>query len=768
MNKRKTGDNSTVGILDIIFHKYLPFWPLFAILSTASIILAFIYLRYQQPLYDISATVIISDQAKGAGDAESVRALNIYSTNKLVENEVQVLQSRMVLNDIVNNLFLYVPIFEKGKIKPAPAYATSPIVVEIKDPASIKSAKDIFFEFNAKDSTVKINNKTYTLNEWANFPFATLRFTRNPNQLAFTERPLFFNVINPKVAASGVASRLEVAAGSKLSTIVTVRYKDEVAKRGEDIVNAILANYNRLSVWNNNQLAANTLQFLDERLKNVEREIDSIENKIQQFKSSQEVTDLGEQSKIYLQIVADNTQRAADITMQLAVLDQIDWHTKQRNNRTGIIPTTLGINDPVLANLLQKLNDLELQYSNTRTSTGENHPLTKGIENELAKIRPQIVNIVQEQRSQLRAGRNTLSNTASEYSSVLRSIPRKERQLLEISRQLAIKNNIYSVLLQRQEEASLSKASTLSNSRVVDYAQASVQPVDTKKYSTIIAALIAAFILGIAYVFLTESMTSKLLFRSALEKQTSIPVIQELYLKRLEKQNTLAVHPLLSSQLQQLQTSLGMFNTLPANKVILITSGISGEGKTFLSTRFAINLASTGKKVLLIDLNLYSAESTAAFKLQSFKGYKELIENNATISEVVHNTEVSNLSVLPAGAKTENSLALLLHPGLAESLSQLKNSFDFIIIDSPPTESTSDAFVLANHVDTVLFLLRHRVSPKLVVRKIDQDPRFNNLNNVHIVFNGVKARGFLQRFYGFGYGFGYDSPISGKRYYRHA
>lgn len=194
---------------------------------------------------------------------------------------------------------------------------------------------------------------------------------------------------------------------------------------------------------NKNQLAANTLAFVDDRLREVASELDSIERRIQRFRSTEGVIDVSEQGRLYLQNVSENEHKAADINVQLAVLDQVESYVRSGRLKTGIIPTSLGIEDPVLAQLLQRLNELELQYSSLRATTGENNPAIKSIENEIAKIRPNILTIVTNQRARLQAGRNNLNSTANRFSSQLKTLPAKERELLEISRQQATKREIF-------------------------------------------------------------------------------------------------------------------------------------------------------------------------------------------------------------------------------------------------------------------------------------------------------------------------------------
>jgi capsular exopolysaccharide synthesis family protein len=413
---------------------------------------------------------------------------------------------------------------------------------------------------------------------------------------------------------------------------------------------------------------------------------------------------------------------------------------------------------------LQKLNDLELQYTNLSTKKGENNPVVNSIENEIQKIRPNIVNIIRNQRAQMQASLDNYNRSSGQVTSQLKTIPQKERQLLDISRQQAIKNTVYAFLLQRREEAELSSASTVADSRIVDRAEASVNPISSKKMIILMGALVLAIALGIAYIFLKESMRGSVLFRSELTKRTTIPVVGEITSRRARKgANPIKRNdPILSSQFHQLSAALGLYNGPVKKQKLLLTSSLPNEGKTFVCNQLALSLAAAEQKVVVIDLNLYYPETSALHDLKGEPGVVDYIQSATPLHQLIRKTDTAYLDVLPAGVAIKNTTALLMNEKLDDLFLNLQKSYEYILIDAPPIELATDAFILSKYADITLYVVRHAVTPKAQIQKLDGKENLKTMKEVAIVFNGIRARGFLRRYYGIGYGYGYENVFSKK------
>jgi capsular exopolysaccharide synthesis family protein len=766
MKEKRKPEIADDNFFESLWFRFFPYWPLFVFLGAIFLVLAYVYAASKKPVYTVNATVAINNvgNAPSSYSNQPFQALNAYAERQIVDNEVLILQSRRLMRNVVANLHLYASFYQKERVGQRLAYLSSPVIIEANNPEQLKSVSKIHFTYNKARNTVAIGERDYSLNQWIKFPYGVIRFVSNPRG-GTGGGEFYFSINHPTVVADYLLGALTVNSVNKLATLINISYQSEVPAQAADIVNELIRVYLRSSVEHGSELAATTLSFVDERLREVERDLDSIERQIQQFRTTQGVIDLSEQGRLFLQNVSENDRRITEINTQLAVLEQVERYANAEGRNTGIVPTTLGINDPVLAQLLQRLNDLELQRANLRTTSGENNPLVASVESEIAKIRPNIRSIVNNQRSRLSASRNNLTSTSNQFNTNIRNIPEQERQLLEISRQQAVKRDLYSFLLQRREEAALSNASNIAENRVVDWADPNAAAAKSKKMVFLLGGLMAAFALGIAYIVLREMMNSKVLFRSSLEKLASFPVIGEIvYRKTPPKIHSEVADTQAVEQFRRLATAMGLFNGVAGPKKIMVTSHLPNEGKTYVSSHLAHALALSGKKVMLLDLNLHRPEISKVFDLQSGAGAKDVLQGSAKWNDALQQTSLPLLQVLAAGGFSQNAIGLLLPEKLNHLFQTLEQEYDLVVVDTPPIELSTDAYAIGACCDTTFFVVRHGITPGNLIRKMDENPRLDHISNLNIVFNGIKGRGLLKRYYGFGFGYGKEKYYQKKAY----
>jgi capsular exopolysaccharide synthesis family protein len=757
------------SVLSFLLFRFAPYWPLFLLLLILCCAGAWVYLRFSIPLYEANATILIKDEKKGVDDSRMLESLNIYTSSKIVENEMEIIRSRTLMKEVVLNLRLYAPIYEKGEFNPINAYETSPIRIEAKDPEEIGSQEDIPFTYDDEKATVIIDQKAYPLSSWVTTPYGDLKFVTNPKADSDPEekKQLYFSLINPDKIASSMVSRVDVKPTNKIATVLDLSFMDASAVRAIDVLNELIKVYSLNSIKEKNLMAANTLSFIDERLRFVIKDLDSIERSIQHYKAKQGIVNLSEQSRNFLHNVSENDRQVSNINMQLAVLDQVERYVISKNNSVGIVPSSLGLNDPLLSQLLQKLYDAELEYDKLRKTKAENDPDVLAVASEIERIRPTILENVRNQRVGLQASRTNVSSTSGAYYSYLKTIPQKERELLEISRQQSIKNDVYSFLLEKREETALSSSSTLADSKLIDPAISNFWPVSPKKSTAYLGAFALSFILGIALVCFKEIFTGKILFRSDIEKYTKIPIAAEI--TSVKHKHELVINKpdkvFLKEQFQHLRAAIGLHGRTVSKQKVLITSSIAGEGKSFIAVNLALSLSTSGKRVLLVDADLRGPKTSSIFDMEEKEGLTEYLEDKVTINEIINHSEHNNLFVIPAGGECSNPTELLLNGKLNELFTYVEELFDYILVDTSPVDPVTDAYVLSYYCDKTLFVIRHGYTPKTMVQILDESNKVTALNNPFIVFNGIKKRGFLKGNYGFGYGFGYEYVYKNRRGY---
>jgi tyrosine-protein kinase Etk/Wzc len=758
--------NNQTNLIEFIKFNYLPYWPLFVLLFIVSVIGALGYLRFATPMYQSTSQILIKDEKKGTDDSKMMQSLNIFTTSKIVEDQIQVLQSPTIAKQVVKNLYLYAPVFQEGSFKSWSAYVTSPVAIEIDNFDSLYSQhRKVFvdkmhFSFDDITQKVTMNNQTYALYEWIKFDFGSLRFVPNTKFQYGNNKPLYFSVINPKQICNQVMKTVDISEVSKLSTVVDLSVTNEVPQRGEDILNEIIRSYNNAGINDKNLLVVNTLAFLKQRIDYVKKELDSVEMTIESYKSNRGIVDLGQQSATVLKNVGDNNQKVADANVQLAVLEEVEKYVNVRNNNAGIVPSALGVNDTRLTQMLEKLNDSESEYDKLKRTIGENNPMVKSLADEITKMRPAILENIRIQKVGLQTSLKNLDRTNNSYSSQLQTVPLKERGLLEITRQESILNTVYTFLLQKREEAALSYASTVPDSRTVNVAESTLDPVSPRKMIVLAIAAAGSLFLGFLIITVKDLLNTKILFRKEIARLTRYPVLGEI--SNIKKGNNIFVvqdaeNTVLSEEFRYVRTALGINSNDTLKKKLLFTSGISGEGKSFISANMALSLALAGKKVVLLDFDLRNPGISTILGISGETGIVDYLDEEREPYEIIKSTSCKDLYVIGAGKSSSQVTEISYNKKLRSLFEYLDKVFDFIIVDSSPIESISGAFVLSQYCDATIYVVRHNYTPKVLIKLLDENSKLRPLKNLSVVFNGVKSRGMLKGRYGIEYGYGYEN-----------
>jgi capsular exopolysaccharide synthesis family protein len=476
-------------------------------------------------------------------------------------------------------------------------------------------------------------------------------------------------------------------------------------------------------------------------------------------RSGRGATDLSTQGQLFLQNVSANDQKLSEVNTQLSVLDQLENFVKNNSNSNGIVPTTLGVGDPMLSQLVEKLYTSELEYEKLRKTVGENNPSMVALRDQISKIKPNILQNIQSQKRSLNATKNNISSTNSSYNSMLQAVPQKERQLLEISREHQIISDVYSFLLQKREESEIAYESAVANNRVVDYAQAGGQ-VGPK--SVLIYAFFIILFLGVCLALITikESFTGKILYRKEIEKRTRIPIISEIAFDKSKKAIVIesGKRSFVAEEFRKLRLSLSYLGIGQNHKKILVTSSIPGEGKSFIATNLAISLSLTGKRVVLVDMDLNNPTIHKKLNLEREEGVADFLKGEKNELEIIRPTEYEGLFFISAGSLPDDPTELLANGKVKELIDYLSSVFDSVVLDTSPMVPVTDGYLLTTLCDATLFVIRHNYTPKIVIKRLDINGQINPIYNPAIIFNGVKQRGFFRN----NYGYGYDYVYGGK------
>lgn len=754
-NKSHFESNQTVGeLLQNNLVKHLKLWPMYIVLVIVGLGLSWAYLQYATPIYQSTAKIVIKDPNKGIDDSKFLESINLLDSKKIVENEVEVIQSATLANEVVKKLHLYAPISKEGKFKDVSAYTSSPVTIEVADPEKIAGTKKIKFSFNSNTKLVSLESKEVPLNEWINFANTKLRFINNPNYIQDDEESDFcFSLQNTYGVAGGILGNLKVVPASKVSTVIYLTYDDANPVRAAEILNQLIQEYNNSSVNEKNRLATNTLSFVEDRLNFIVGELDSIESRIQQFKTKKGIVDISAQGKQFLETVGTNDLRVSELNVQLAVLDQVEEYVLGKGGRGSLVPSTLGVNDPVLTQLLDRLYASEMEYESLRKTTAPKNPILLSLQDQINKIKPGILENINNQRKNLQAGKSNINSSNSKYSTMLRSIPQNERELLDISRQQIIKNNIYTFLLQKREETALAYASGVTDSRLIDKAHVSYNPISPNKRFVFLSAILAALFIGMGVITIRDLFNQKVKSKEEIESMTDAPVIAELLYDGSGDQIVVGngVQSFLAEQFRHLRTTLGFLGIGTNKKRILVTSSVSGEGKSFISINLGIGLSLAEKKVVLIELDLRQPKMSKLIQRIEF-GASDFLAGKCNIEDVIQSTSINeNFYVIQAGDVPENPSELLLSEKMNVLIDYCTEKFDYVIVDTAPVSPVTDAYILSPKFDTTLYVVRNNYTPISYVRSLDQRIKVKGLKNTAIVFNGIRYGDFSKYEYSYGY-----------------
>lgn len=741
--------------------KYRPYWPAFLVLSLLFLTGAFFYLEWAQPSFKASASLIIKDEKKGYEDASLVESLNPLRSKKIIENEIEVLQSKENVEEVVKQLKLYLPIYEKSRWRKRRIYENSPVQIVTQSPGSLRDVEsDISLLFSSQNDSVIIGEKFIgKCGDWIKTPYGKLKVTIATNQLSTGNLKQYsFRLYSIKTASERAIERIKVKSANKLSSVVEMEYTDLTPRLAEDVLNQMIARYNEDAVQEKNIAAKNAIRFIEDRLTVLGTDLTEIERKIEQYKAHTGAVDISKQGQLFLETVRDNDKKLSDINLQLSVIHDLSNQLNSNSYISGVHSSVLGNIDPVLGQLLTSLNTAELDRERLKKTVAVNNPLIIGVSDQINKIKGDVLSIIDNQKRNLEATRKSLSFTNANYNGMLYNIPVKERELLELSRDEEIKRGIYSFLLQKREESELSYASNLADTKIINKASAPEDPVSPNNYVVFGIAFISIIGLPVGLIGAKETLASTILFRSEIERLTKIPIIGEISFHKITSPLAVEVgkRSFVAEEFRRLRYALQYYLNDSENKKILITSSISGEGKSFISANLAISFSMTGKKVALVDFDLHQSSLEKIFGSEHRLGVSEYLSGKIVLDELpIKINTYDNLYFITSGKSNEDPSETIDGKKTEELMRYLDEKFDIVIVDCSPLALVTDANYLSGYCSTTVYVVRHGYSPKFILKRLDDNNLVNPLSKPVIIFSGIRKRGFMKDRNSYGYGYSY-------------
>lgn len=779
--EKKKGSES----LYATFFKYLSYWPWFVASVCFFCAAMFLFICYVAPVYKISSAVLIkvADQNQYQGMSENMaigQEFGLFSMTSNFENELEVLQSRTLIQKVVCDLGLYIDIREKGLLGDKPLYKDTPINIYLtpQEADNLESELELDVEYQQDgklhvkveyEYTDKYGDKQELEEERtfdslpAIYParFGTISFTRNDSVEILSEDGSVHLVayINTPfdVANSYKKDYLEIKPASKTTTIAKLSFKNTVKARGIDFVNRLIQNYNEDANDEKNEVAQKSAEFIEERLVIIDQELSQTETQLVDFKQQSGLTDLTNDTQLALQESSKYEQQRLANATQIRLVNYLKEYITNPKNQNEVIPINIGLEDADLNTVIGRYNDLLMERKRLLRTSSENNPAIININASIETMKNNVQISVNNVLHGLQITQDDLDRQARKFESRISRVPQNEKDFLNISRQQEIKASLYTMLLQKREENAITLASTATNGRIIENAAAGKKPVFPLK----LIFMAAAFLFGLGFpagiIYLRDLLKYKIEDSEDVENQVKVP-LYEIPFEKQKQFGGIAIrkdrNDIIEEAFRILRTNLLM--TLgDTGKIVIVTSTMPNEGKSFIAGNLAVSLSFLKKKVIVVGMDLRKPGLNKLFDLpRQTKGLTDYLEDmeHKNLSDLIQKSDkIEGLDILTAGSIPPSPTELLEKRTFESALAQLKEKYDYVILDTAPIGMVADTTIIARYADCGIYVCRMDYTPK------------NSLDNIHILENQcglskllcvVNAINLSDRKHGYAYKYG--------------
>jgi len=766
MSQKETFQSDQSDYLDVkqLMSKYVRYWYVFLISTIGCLVLALLYLYWTTPQYKIASTLLLKNEESESNSLTSNSALgeiNLLSTKQKIDNEIEVLKSNSLMRRVFSELSLNPTYHIKGQFKTTEIYgADVPIRVSITKLHPTAYGKQIVLRrktstsFEIKEDNGDVSSHKYGEEISKSYGIFTVIAAKDNR----THEPIIIRFHDTNKLANRYNDLLKVETVNKKASVIRISVIESVPQKGRDIINKLLEVYSKEALEDRNLVAHTTIQFIDERLKFLTSELSNVESEVETYKRQNELTNVTSNADQYLAQASDYNKQLSELGIQIEVLESIETYINKQPGKFELVPSTLTINDPTLVQLITHFNELQLDRERMLRTTLPNNPLVQDINEQLASLQLNILENLHNIKNGLMITQKRLQSTSGRFRSQIQKVPTIERDLLEINRQQGTKGNLYLYLLQKREESALALEITVSKTRLLDAATADDAPVSPKKSLVFLLALFAGIGLPFSGIYIKDALNDKVLGKRDVHRGTSTPILGEISHNASGK--SLIVTEDMGTSIAELfrliRSNLHFATAGKENKVVLVTSSTSGEGKTFFCINLAASLTLIGKKVILLELDLRMPSLSRQLDVVPGIGISDYLvaSDKVSIEDIIRplNT-VPGLFYASSGSLPPNPAELMMSHNLAHLISELKASFDYIIIDTAPVGKVADAFSLSSLIDSTIYMVRYNYTSKNHLELIEDIYTNKKLVHPMIVLNDIKEE--ATHAYGYGYNYGY-------------
>ncbi|WP_298222793.1 tyrosine-protein kinase family protein [Flavobacterium sp.] len=746
---------------------YIVQWKWFVFGVFVCFVFATLYLRYVIPIYSATATILVKDEKKGGLQSElaAFSDLGISTGVKSnVDNEIEVIKSRRIVRKAIEKLGFNVTYVTEGRVKAFEQYSDKPIECSFYNPSDKFYTSSKTYTINAVDKThfellsgqsimgkfsygaiIDLNDAKLVVNK-------TLVGVNNTEGFSVN-----VNVNSVDNVAESYRGRLDVSALNKNSSVVALTLNDPIRDKAVDFLNMLIEVYNEDAIADKKFISENTLDFIQNRLKIISTELGDVEKDVEGFKKTNKITDIASQANMYLSTSVDFEKELIDTETQIKVVDVMIDYIKTKG-KWDLVPNNilLTADSKITTDFISQYNELVIQRNRISKEGMPKNTYLINLEQKIEEISNNIISNLERTKTSLKINKEIKEKQNRMIKGKISEIPTQELESRVLDRQQKIKESLYLYLLQKREETAISLAVTAPISKLVDAAFSSPSPVSPKRNIIYFIAFALGILIPFSVIYVKSLFDNKINSRQDLDGKISAPFLGDI--PKSESQDEIINTNSKSSSAEAIRiirTNIEfMLNKISENKskTIFITSTIPKEGKTFVAINLASTIALSGKKVLLIGLDIRNPKIDRYVKLPSKGLTNYLSKNNEDIHDyIVKLDDFENFYVLPSGIVPPNPVDLLMNNRIDQMFDQLKNEYDYIIVDTAPVNLVTDTLLVAKNADIFIYVIRANFLDKRMIKLIENIYREKKLPNMAILLNDTKWR----KTYGYGYGYGY-------------
>ena len=762
--------------------KLIVYWYLFVISITIAFSINYYNNRFAISQYISNSTIILKDELQTT--QKVIGGLNLFDNRNNLENEIGILKSYSLTKKALEELDFEISYFKHEKYRSdVDLYKSSPFVVQLdssKQQANYYKCYITILSETKYKLYIKNNEFTKTLKFGETFSNASITFKivkRNNfknNFKTYINKEYYFYKNDMISLIKSYKSRININLRSPNSSILWLWLNGTVKQRMIDYQNKLAKLYLQRRLDDKNKIVKNTINFIDSQLKIVVDTLSDVEDNLQGYKQTNQIIDISKEGEILFdELVALQSEKKM-VKLKLNFYKYLKTNISEQKDASSILlPGFIDVQDKILNSSLEKLEDLKSKKEILEFDVKKDLPNYNKLEFQIKKIENSLTLHIDKSINLQKYNLVEVNKKTSNTYSQLRKIPKVEREIINIQRNYKLNDNIYSFLLKKRTDATITLATNSPGAKILDLARVeNITKQSPKPGDNRTKLIFISLIIPILIIIIKEFFNNKIIEKSDIEKNTTVPIIASISRNTSKDNIPIFTQPNspISEAFRLFKTNIKYLLIDKNNPIIVISSTISGEGKSFCSTNLSAIFAKSEKKTLLIGLDLRKPQLHKAFNNDNKIGLSTYLIGYNEIDEIIVNTEIENLFFIPSGPIPPNPAELIESEKMKNLLSDLKKQFDYIIIDTPPIAHVTDTMLIANYSDVNIFIVRQGYSSKNVLNVINEAIEKGNLKNTGILINDINQsiRYGLKNGYGFSYGFNYGyGAKDGQGYFNH-